>query len=716
MVTYVNFLTIWLIMSFLAFSQGVYTQWHIPKTSGNSFTKVEYLDASDEIMLVSKHHFNRTHLPKYNLTQKLTFKGECTTSSLSRDGFIVAACDSGFIYTSTNAGESWNIFELPEPLVGVSICRANNDDIYAAMNDGKLYLSTDDGINFTLLSTLPRNGIPSITVTNNGTLLSGFRGTSRGLFRSTNQGQSWQTVDDTLYIHDLRSFSGSDTILGSQSRENSSSINRLMLSTNHGLTWTKNTTDGAYSGIHYFITPSFVVLYSGMVLEYTTDCGTSWIRVLNGNIPEAVNWISAAFKDTTNGIVVGTRGTILTASVSIKNWTKVNGAKTHAGGVLGFIKTSETPSKFKIVTYETTNVTTDEGETWTSEAIIAKYKIFRQYDGVYVGLSHVYYSNPFGRSAAKVSTDGGMTFTTVYGDSSEMVLGFARFNSERAIVRRQPLYIWPYYNRFTTDGGLTWPLETDISFNDNIFKVGEWRAITANNIQSISFLSDYGKTIFTLNTQFPVMASVNSLAAPSDSVAFIVSNKGYIVKLDTKKRTLISSTNPLPLNFNYVDFRNNYGFVVADRGFLLYTTDTGDSWKVLRTVAENKLIQVYFDNDSTAFAVDEFGGIIKIGFSYTTDINQQVESAVPDQFTLEQNYPNPFNNSTIIKYSIPVAGNVKLTVYDINGKIVSAPVNGHHQPGMYQISLDAGNLSSGIYFYLLDIGTKRITKKLILLK
>ncbi|MBK8663930.1 MAG: hypothetical protein IPN18_19895 [Ignavibacteriales bacterium] len=71
---------------------------------------------------------------------------------------------------------------------------------------------------------------------------------------------------------------------------------------------------------------------------------------------------------------------------------------------------------------------------------------------------------------------------------------------------------------------------------------------------------------------------------------------------------------------------------------LLYTTDTGDSWKVLRTVAENKLIQVYFDNDSTAFAVDEFGGIIKIGFSYTTDINQQVESAVPEQYTLEQNY------------------------------------------------------------------------------
>jgi hypothetical protein len=64
MVTYVNFLTIWLIMSFLAFSQGVYTQWHIPKTSGNSFTKVEYLDASDEIMLVSKHHFNRTHTSK----------------------------------------------------------------------------------------------------------------------------------------------------------------------------------------------------------------------------------------------------------------------------------------------------------------------------------------------------------------------------------------------------------------------------------------------------------------------------------------------------------------------------------------------------------------------------------------------------------------------------------------------------------------------------
>lgn len=715
MIAKLNLLVLCLSISFLTFGQGVYTKWHIPRTTANTFNQVEYLDGTNEIMLVSKHHFNRLS-SNNDIISKLVFKGEYSASLLLRNGFAVIACDSGSIYTTTNAGESWNLFDLPESEYSIAFCRASTGNIYAAMNNGKIYTSTDNGFTFTFLANLPRVGTPSIAITNNGILLAGFKGDSRGLFRSSNGGLNWQSVDDTLYIHDIHSFPGSDTILASQSQQNSSSVIRLMMSTNSGMSWTKSTAGGYPSGTHYYISPAFVIFHSSMVIEYTTNSGNSWTRVLNGNIPEAANWISASFIDTTRGIAVGKRGTIMTASVSIKNWTKINGAKTHAGGVLGFIKTPETPSKFKIITYETTDVTPDEGASWYQSSVIANQKFFRQCDGVYIGLNNVVYSNPFGRSAAKVSTDGGITFATVYGDTSEMLLGFARFNSERAILHRSPYYPTSFLDRYTTDGGIYWPFQTGISYNDNIFKTGDWRAITSNALTSISFLSDYGKTKFSIYPQFPSSAGVNSLAAPSDSVAFLVSNKGYIVKLDTKKRLLINSTNPLPLDFNYVDFRNNYGLVAADRGFLLYTTDTGNTWKILRTVAENNLIQVSFDDDSTAYAVDEFGGIIKIGFSYTTGIEQKDETLTPFSLALEQNYPNPFNNSTIIKYFVPVHGNVKLSVYDINGELVAVPLNSSVQPGNYELNFDAGNLSSGIYFYILESGTNRITKKFIFLK
>lgn len=99
-------------------------------------------------------------------------------------------------------------------------------------------------------------------------------------------------------------------------------------------------------------------------------------------------------------------------------------------------------------------------------------------------------------------------------------------------------------------------------------------------------------------------------------------------------------------------------------------------------------------------------------------------------FTLEQNYPNPFNPTTKIKYTIPYtsAGNgqfnnsgqaalsVQLKVYDILGNEVATLVNKEQQPGNYEISFNAGRLSSGVYFYRLNTGNLHMVKKMILMK
>lgn len=99
-------------------------------------------------------------------------------------------------------------------------------------------------------------------------------------------------------------------------------------------------------------------------------------------------------------------------------------------------------------------------------------------------------------------------------------------------------------------------------------------------------------------------------------------------------------------------------------------------------------------------------------------------TVLPDKFELSQNYPNPFNPLTKIRLAIPnvlVSGtkqstNVTLKVYDILGNEVATLVDEEKYAGVYEVSFDASQLSSGIYFYTLQAGSFIETKKMIVLK
>jgi hypothetical protein len=94
------------------------------------------------------------------------------------------------------------------------------------------------------------------------------------------------------------------------------------------------------------------------------------------------------------------------------------------------------------------------------------------------------------------------------------------------------------------------------------------------------------------------------------------------------------------------------------------------------------------------------------------------------EFALEQNYPNPFNPETKIRYSIPYGSllahnstvDVKLTVFDILGREVQIIVNTKQNPGIYEITFNGRNLSSGLYFYELLAEGYRSVKKMMLIK
>ncbi len=109
------------------------------------------------------------------------------------------------------------------------------------------------------------------------------------------------------------------------------------------------------------------------------------------------------------------------------------------------------------------------------------------------------------------------------------------------------------------------------------------------------------------------------------------------------------------------------------------------------------------------------GGRGNILFS-TTGVEIEDLGIIPNEYQLNQNYPNPFNPSTKILYKLKKAGNVKLQVYDILGNLVENLVNDYQNPGTYEVTFDADHLTSGMYFYKIEVNNFTQIKKMILLK
>ena len=95
---------------------------------------------------------------------------------------------------------------------------------------------------------------------------------------------------------------------------------------------------------------------------------------------------------------------------------------------------------------------------------------------------------------------------------------------------------------------------------------------------------------------------------------------------------------------------------------------------------------------------------------------EKISSEIPVDFVLAQNYPNPFNPKTVIDYNLPSANFVKLTVYNSIGKEITQLVNERQTPGKYQVTFDASNLTSGVYFYKLETAGFIETKRMMLIK
>jgi len=140
---------------------------------------------------------------------------------------------------------------------------------------------------------------------------------------------------------------------------------------------------------------------------------------------------------------------------------------------------------------------------------------------------------------------------------------------------------------------------------------------------------------------------------------------------------------------------------------LLDTTEAGSGDYTAQLASEPYTLARGGFTSFSPFAVGNFSG----GTVSVADAEE-----VPRVFALEQNYPNPFNPSTEIRYDIPSAARVTITIYDALGRRVSQLVDSEHVPGFYKVQWDASGKASGVYYYRIVAGDFVSVKKMMLVR
>lgn len=175
---------------------------------------------------------------------------------------------------------------------------------------------------------------------------------------------------------------------------------------------------------------------------------------------------------------------------------------------------------------------------------------------------------------------------------------------------------------------------------------------------------------------------------------------------------------------HYVEYRNGSpggsGFFFNTKRYL--NSDAGDTLKVAMGTTTGWM---FFKNIGPIYFKDMIGGqsgsthlqikLKKSDIKNIAGVIQQKDTAYKT-FHLVQNYPNPFNATTTIEFSQQKAGHVSIRIFSLTGQESACLLDENRSAGLHKITWNAGRLSSGIYYYVLECEGVREVRKAILIK
>ena len=214
---------------------------------------------------------------------------------------------------------------------------------------------------------------------------------------------------------------------------------------------------------------------------------------------------------------------------------------------------------------------------------------------------------------------------------------------------------------------------------------------------------------------------VNDPAAAGNTIAYVWQGEGDgAPPVDVNTYLFRSAISGLTYGWNQLDITSDSIWVTNGSFYV--------GWKIYSSTPSLGADNSGYQGNSFVYGSGTWINMSEAGLNYNLMIHAVVDTAwvvvgidqrdnqIPTEFALAQNYPNPFNPTTNIDYSVPNSGPVNLTVYDMNGRVVSELVNKTQSAGNYRVTVDGSSIASGVYFYRLTSGTQSMTKKMTLVK
>lgn len=632
------------------------------------------------------------------------------------------------ISKSTNNGVNWTEIGFNASVYSLAFSGSN---LFAGTNNAGVYYTTNNGTNWTQ-TTLNNKYIPSLCVNGNTV----FAGTQNGYYTTTNNGLTWD-IPPPSSINAITQ-SGSNLIAGTS--------DGVFYSSNGGLRWTyknlqPNTISLLLNGSYIFSGTA------GSGVYYTTNDGVNWTQTSMNN--QTVN--SLVIKGSNIIAATSTNGVYYTTNNGT-NWTQssLTGITTKALYVLDSIVYAGTV--FGGV-YKSTN----DGVTWsqTSLLYIDVNSFIYQGGKLYAGTggSGVYYTTNNGANWTQTS----FNTNTIISFSNYGSTIFAGTSGSGVYMTKNAGVNWTQVN----DGmGNQWIGSLFTFGNYEIAGTGSsfWRRYILEfapirgdaNLDSTVNVLDVTSTVNYILGNPPVPFSTLAADVNTDlliNVLDVVGEVNIILHpgfkaFANKEFTDNSGSASLYIQNNNLKLQNTvpvsgiqFKLTGAGAQNVTFTpSSTLTNYQVAGgSGSENAKTFVIFTMSDTSinagvhtlgtfsglnsgFAMNEIFIADGNGNGVITSNEENGNTEIPKDYSLNQNYPNPFNSSSKLKFEIANLGYTKLVLYDVMGREVQTLVDKTLKPGAYEITFDGSMLSSGVYFYKLTSGNYIATKKMIVLK
>jgi photosystem II stability/assembly factor-like uncharacterized protein len=711
-----KFIFLFLIISSVSFSQSAWNCFLSTPTT-NNYSCVKFIDINTGFICGEIGTILRTTNGGINWVFIETNSDRLFTCIYPVNSSVVyaitAAPNNGQgsqLYKSSNSGVNWFVQKFFPSSYFRAISFLNINSGYISGDGGAVFFTSDGGLNWTDRSTGISNSLQNIQFINNqtGFVSTGDQSGTGNFLKTTNGGLNWISLIslDSYFISFYFKDSNTGIICGGKQLSVPNPPyyyyqEKIFRTSNGGQTWdsTLFSTGGLCRTICNF--GNNVYVFGEASSKKSLDFGLTWI-----NLGLAVRPTPrySCYTDTNIGYIVGDSGRI------IKNTsTQIGISQNYLFSKYPITSTSFINANIGYMVLSNGNFyqfsyiykTTNSGINW-----------FQSYSGYEQLFKNVMFSGNYG----------------VVNGSRQLLLTQNGGNN------------WSYYwypTSYDINKSCILPNTKAFAVGDNnviaqSYNFGTWSAYPISGVghlKDIAFPDENTGYIISNNNKY--LKSTNSgnnwiiNTFPYDNIEcmyFLNPSTGFICASYKLLKTTNGGVNWIEKPSNNTHLLKSIYFLDTSKGFYIgyyvppgYTTNGGANWSNINLHYSKQIFCINFINSSTGYITGECGTIFRTTNGGIVWVNN-IESKIPENFSLSQNYPNPFNPSTNIKYQIKNNGLVTLTIFDILGKEITTLVKEKQSPGTYEENWDGSAYPSGVYFYKLTAGEFTEIKKMVLIK